>query len=439
MKIPLTPPSPLRGEEEGEGWSTTVKGRYFRMKKIVLALIFILAQASLLFGAEYHGVVSVEDYYSSDSSSAYNFNFLTTRLRFDAAKLNEAGTLSFHFDGRERNNLGTKDYNKTYIKNERIDTLNFEYLMSERFYISAGRMWPRELATERVDGLNLVYQSANSGIGVFGGMKPDPYTEEFNSDYTSAGGYVYYRSDNTLANLAFAHNGYKGGTDRQYIYGQTSYSMSREFRFYGSVTADMNQSTGNTDLTNAIFELSYRPDFGKGFTLGYNQFRAVKYYKSMNYDIVNTQQESYYIRGDYRFFNKYTLYGKYELQSLNYPAYETQLKNSNLYQFGLRADNLIGDMNMDINGIMADSYSSSYNIYNIEFSKLFNDVFQMVVNSSYMETKYDFTDYTDAITTYGATGYLILSKKWNLSASYEGRHAKDYSTGTIISRITYKF
>ncbi|MBI3599078.1 MAG: hypothetical protein HY097_00315, partial [Nitrospinae bacterium] len=365
------------------------------MRKILLTLIFLLSSLSLVFGAEYHGVVSVEDYYSSDSSSAYNFNFLTTRLRLDATKLNEAGNLSFHFDGRERNNLSTKDYNKTYIKNERIDTLNLEYLMTEQFYIAAGRLWPKELSAERVDGLNLVFQRANSGIGIFGGMKPDPYTEEFNSDYTSAGGYVYYRSDDTLANLAFAHNGYKGGTDRQYIYGQTSYSPYREVRFYGSITADMNQQTNNTDLTNAIFELSYRPIMGTGFTLGYNQFRSFKYYKSMNYDIVNTQQESYYVRGDYRFFNKYTLYGKYELQSLNYPAYKTELKKSNLYQFGFRADNLIGDMNMDVNSIIANSFSSSYNIYNIEFSKLFDDVFQMVVNSSYMENKYDFTGYTD--------------------------------------------
>ena len=120
------------------------------MKRIYLSLFLILTiiliAPSISSGAEYHGLVSVEDYYSSDSSSAYNFNFLTTRMRLDAVKLNEAGNLSFHFDGRERNNLGTKDYNSKYIKNERIDRLNLEYAASDRFYLAVGRMWPKELS-----------------------------------------------------------------------------------------------------------------------------------------------------------------------------------------------------------------------------------------------------------------------------------------------------
>src|SRR3990172_8215858 len=95
--------------------------------RTVKLLILILAVAASSFAIEYHGLVSVDDYYSDDSSSAYKFNILTTRLRLDVDKLNQAGTLSFHFDGRERNNLGSKDYSSS-IKNERIDTISLEYL-----------------------------------------------------------------------------------------------------------------------------------------------------------------------------------------------------------------------------------------------------------------------------------------------------------------------
>ena len=160
----------------------------------------------------------------------------------------------------------------------------------------------------------------------------------------------------------------------------------------------------------------------------------------MEFDIANTEQQSYYVRSDYRFYDKYTLYGKYERQSLQYRAYQTETKSSNIYQLGLRNDNLMNsNTNLDINTIIADSYSSSYNIYSAESGKFFGDIFQVVFNGSYMQTKYTFIDYTDAVTTYGVSGYWILSKKWNLSAYYEGRQAKDYSTNTVISRITYKF
>ena len=414
------------------------------MKRIYLSLFLILTiiliAPSISSGAEYHGLVSVEDYYSSDSSSAYNFNFLTTRLRLDATKLDEAGNLSFHFDGRERNNLGTKDYNSKYIKNERIDRLNLEYAASDRFYLAVGRMWPKELSIERVDGVNLIFQSTAYGLGLFGGMKPNPYTEEFNSEYTTAGGYLFYRREDTSASLAFTNNGYKSGIDRQYMYGQLSSSLTKILRFYGSVTADNNQLNNNTDLTNLILELSFRPTYGRNLTFGYNQFRSFRLYKSMEFDIANTEQQSYYARGDYRFYDRYTLYGKYELQSLQYRAYTTETKGSNIYQIGLRNDNLMNkDISLDINAIMADSYSSGYNSYNVEAGKFFTERFQMVFNGSYMQTKYTFTDYTDTITNYGAYAYWFLSKKWNLSVSYDGRQGKDYSTNTVISRITYKF
>lgn len=443
-------------ERRGEGTQHQSK---FRMPKLPsqgiktsqmrkLFLIFhgcvfafiLLASSGAVFGAVYHGLVSVEDYYSIDSGATHDFNFLTTRLRLDAAKLNEEGTLSFHFDGRERNNLSPKDYNSRYIHRERIDTLNLEYTGIAHMYLTAGRLWPRELSVERVDGANILFQRMNSGIGFFLGTKPDPYTEEFNSNFTSLGGYAFYRKEGILASLALIHNGYKGETDRQYLYGQYSYSPSREILFYGSLTADRNQVSHDIDLTNAIAEVSYRPDYRKSLTAGYNQFQAFRLYRSMEFDIQDSRQQSYYLRGDYRLLDRYTVYGRYERQTLHYQTLEPKLSASDTYQISFRDDNLLNrHIDLDVSMTMADNYSSSYNMYDIQASRFLTETFQLIFSGSSTQTKYDLSDYTDQILTYGVSGYWSLNRKWSLSLSYEGRDARDYTTDTILSRISYKF
>lgn len=414
------------------------------MRKIILhSHLFIAILLTILsgtaFGAEYHGLFSVEDYYADDSSSAYDYNILTTRLKLDIAKLDETGALSLHFDGRERNNLGSSDYSSN-IKNERIDTLNLEYTGIKRFYLSVGRLWPRESPTERVDGVNLVYQKTGLGIGMFGGLRPVPSTEEFNTDYTSAGGYLFYRKENLLANLALTHNGYKGGTDRQYIYGQTSYSPTREVRLYGSFTADKNQITNGLDLTNAIAEISLMSDSRRGIAVGYSQFRSFQYYKSTDIQQTDSEQQAYYVRGDYHFLDRYTIYGKYERQTQDYQEYTPKKRNSDIYLVGLRNDNLMGsDISSDIRATISDGYSSNYSSYSIEASRLFMEKLQVVVNGSYMQNTYDLTDYTGDTSSYGIAGYLALSRKWNVSVSYEGTQAGDYATNTVLSRVSARF
>src|SRR4030067_793330 len=142
---------------------------------IIVFLIIITLPAERVSGAEYHGLVSIDDYYSNDSSSSYDFHLLTTRLRLDAEKLNKAGNIAVHFEGRERNNLGSKDYNKS-ISSEQIDTLNLEYTGIGNVFIAAGRLWPKELYMERVDGINIVRQIHNRVFGFYAGAKPDSYT-----------------------------------------------------------------------------------------------------------------------------------------------------------------------------------------------------------------------------------------------------------------------
>lgn len=393
----------------------------------------------MVLGVEYKGLVSIDDYYSNESGSTYDFHLLTTRIRLDATKLNNAGNLSFHFEGRERNNLGSRDYSSN-LSNERIDTMNIEYTGNGKTDYLIGRLWPKELYAEKVDGFNMVRHGSDSGIGFFAGLKPDPYTQEFNSNYTAAGVYYYRHKKNSSANFAFIHDGYKGKVDRQYLYGQASYYPSDKVSLYGTITADVDQTTKNLDLTNAIAELSYRPDYRKGIAIGYSNFRSIRFYESMDFNADSSTQQSYYIRGDYRLSDRYSIYGRYDLQTLYYNSLEKELSNSSTYQIGIRNDDLMkSHISMDMNATIADSYGSGYNNYEIQFSRFFHDVLQLTLHSAYTQSMSDIIDYTDNIFTYDLSGHYTFSRMWTASVSYQGRSAKDYETETIISRVSYRF
>ncbi|MBE9505142.1 MAG: hypothetical protein IME96_13310, partial [Proteobacteria bacterium] len=355
-------------------------------------------------------------------------------------KFNTSQSLSFHIDASVKKKLEGDNYHSS-IKDDRINLFNLEYTNpSEQVYMSVGRLWPKELSLERVDGINLAYKRNSFGIGFFGGLKPDPYTEEVNSDYKTGGLYFFYKDKALSANLAAVNNNFKGETDRQYLYGSLSYFPIGKVRFYSSVTLDLDQETDDIELTNGLLEFTFRPDFKKSITVGYNQFQAYQLFESMDYKIDRGHHQSYYVRGSYLIRDRYTLYGRYQLQNLHYDSNQLDTEKSHLYQIGMRNNKLFGsDINLDINSVISDRESSKYSTYSMEISKFFKEKFQLVLNGSSLRTEFKKFDETDDNITYSAAGYLNFNKNWILSLYFEKVKAENYTTDSMISRITYKF
>lgn len=407
-----------------------------RLALYILLLTTLLTNNSL--AAETHGLISMDDFYSKDTGSSFDLHILTARLRVDTDKLNTNGNISVHFDGRVRSSLSSGDY-KSPTKNERIDTLNLTYT-GQQVHLSVGRLWPEELPVERVDGINIVSPKKDLGIGFFGGIKPNPYTDTFDPDFTAMGAYIFFRKPLLSTSLALTYNGYKGSTDREYIYGQLSYSPTRELTLYNTLTADIKKESRNLVLTNGIVELSYRPDYKKSITIGYNQFQTFQYFRSMKFDVNHNRQNSYYVSANYRFLEKYTLYGRIERQSMYYPAIQTNLKNSDNFRLGLSGDNLLNTgINMNVSTFITDSYNSKNTAYNMELSRLTREWLQLILTSSWIHNKYELNNYSNNTLMYGASGYLYLSKRWNVSLSYDHESGSDYTANRMALRTTAKF
>ncbi len=417
--------------------SATPRGVLAALMKIVIAAAIPAIFPASALCAETHGLFSVEDFYSKDSSAIYDRHLLTTRLRLDVLKLGNSGKTGLHFDGRERLNLGPEDYADS-TASARIDVMNADY-DGQTLYLSAGRLWPRELPIERVDGVNAVIKKDAHGFGFFGGFNPNPYTEAFTSEFTAAGAYYFYQKDGLGGRLAFAHKGFRGRTDRQYVYGEFSYFPANGLSVYSSATVDINQGSLGAKLTNGLVELTYRPDYVKSVTVGYNQFRAFRLYESMDYEIDDSRQEAYYISGNYRLLDKYTVYGRVERQSRHYPDLDASLENAMIYGMGVNAGNIFGTgVNMDMNATVSDSYGSLHNTYSIQFDRLNWEVLQLIVHASYSQNEYGTAD-DDDIWAFGAAGYLYLFRNWNFSVAYDMEHGNFYDTQRVLTRAAYKY
>ncbi|HAO92685.1 MAG: hypothetical protein A2X93_04975 [Deltaproteobacteria bacterium GWC2_56_8] len=399
-----------------------------------LAPVFVMLLGGQALSAQTKGSLSIEDYYLNDTSDDGYQHLLTTRLKLDMTKLDKSGAWALHFDGRERLNLGTYDSSS---EDARVDVLNFDYT-GKSVYVAVGRVWPKELSTERVDGVNAVYQWDKYGLGSFLGLRPDPYSEMFTTEFVSGGAYAYYKTDSLSTNAAFTHTMYKGATDRQYLYSQTTY-VKEKITLLGLLTGDINQRTKGLSLTNGLLDLSFKPAPNKGVSVGYNQFKSVQLYASTDEEVDPGSERSYYLAFNYRFRDKYNLFARVERQNRDYASLEDGYKDGMAYKTGVNIDGLLKTgVNLNLGASLSDGFGGEYNSYDIEASRVFKEVLQLVMNGSYSLSRYTDSD-TTRIWAYGLSGYLYMSKRWTFTLSYNGEYAEDYTVNSLLTRLAIKF
>lgn len=403
-------------------------------------------------GVQVKGRLSFEDYISNDSSDVYSRHFFTTTLRLNVSNFNKGNTLKFNFDGRSKSTFSDYGYNDS-IKGERIDYLNLEYRGIRRFgnftsnYMAFGRLSPKELYIERVDGVNILFRKSDAksdkiGYGLYGGTKPNPYSGALSTDFSALGLYTYYKDKYANGAIAVVHNGYKGKADRQYLLGRLSYYPEGKFRLYGSLTADRNIADGGVNLSNLSTSLSYRVTSRASATVGYNHYRTIRLYESMEFVPNTTTQSSYYLRGNANITDRISVYGKYESQSYAYeiiPMAGSPSKTK-VYQLGVVDSDLFKkDIRLSINTTFADRYNGEYTSYTLDISKYLKDKLNLSARLSYMDSKYDITNVTDTVLSTSVSAHLTITPKLSIMANYDSSSGDTYSTNSFTSRLSYRF
>jgi hypothetical protein len=405
-----------------------------------LRLLALLAMALPVFtagptdAAQVRGSVSLEDYYSGDSAAGTRHS-MSSRLRLDLTKLDSAGKFAFHFDGRQRFDLSGES--GTSSKEGRIDQVNLDYTGTS-LYLSIGRIWPKDMPIEVIDGINAVYQSPGSktGVGVFAGLKPNPYSQSTTADYTAAGAYITHAGEKLNGGAAYVYNGFKGDVDRQYLYGYATYTPRPWLFAFGNVTADLSPS-GTMSLTNLITELTWRPDDIKSFTVGYNQFRAFKYYASTLFaDIDDSRQDAFYLSANYRLAPQYMVYGRVETQKRYFPALVSGQNNMLSYRAGISGDNMFNTgVAVNVSASVTDSFGSQYTAYNIDMSRMLGDSFQVMLNGAYSQSVFGSTSSGSVMNLGGSVFYM--ARRWNFSLSLDTEHGDDYTNNRLLTRVSF--
>ncbi|CAG1065485.1 hypothetical protein BAC1_01067 [uncultured bacterium] len=398
----------------------------------MLALTLPVLTAAPSSAAELGGMVSFEDFYSSDSGAGSRHS-VSGRVKLDVTKFGPSGKLGFHFDGRQRFDLSGES--GTSSKEGRIDLAHLEYT-STSLYLSVGRLWPKDMPIEVVDGLNVVFQGSKAGVGAFAGLRPNPYSQSTTVDYTTAGLYTTYASEKLNGAAAFVHNGFKGKTDRQYIYGYGTWTPRPSLFAFGNVTADLSPA-GKLSLTNLIAELTWRPDDIKSFTFGYNQFRAFKFYASTLFaDIDDSRQDAWYLGASYRLNPQYMVYGRVEMQKRYFPSLESEQNDMLSYRAGVSGDNLFGTgVAANLSASITDSYGSEYTAYSFDMSRMFGESIQVILNGSYTESVYGSEPAGEAL-SYGGSVYY-MARRYNFSLTLDREQGTDYTSDRLLTRLSF--
>jgi len=398
----------------------------------ILAMSLPFLVAGPTDAAQVGGTISFEDYYSGDSASGSR-HFMSGRVKLDLTKLDSSGKLGFHFDGRQRIDLSGNS--STSSKEGRVDLAHLEYAGTS-LYLSVGRLWPKDMPIEVVDGVNAVYQGKNTGVGVFAGLRPNPYSQSTTADFTTAGLYASHTSEKVTAGAAFVHNGYKGATDRQYFYGYGTWTPRPWLFAFGNITADLSPA-GELSLSNLITELTWRPDEIKSFTFGYNQFRAFKYYASTLFaDIDDSRQDAWYLGANYRLNPQYMVYGRVETQKRYFPALESEQNDMFSYRAGVSGDNVLGTgVAVNFSASITDSFGSEYTAYSFDMSRMLGESIQLMVNGAYTQSVYGSASPGEAINIGGSVFYM--ARRWNFSLTLDREQGTDYTSDRILTRLSF--
>ena len=405
-------------------------------RKLGLLILLAMALPAVMAGptdaAQLNGNVSFEDYYSGDTASGSR-HAMTGRVRFDLTKIGSSEKFAFHFDGRHRFDLSGES--STSSKEGRIDQVQLEYAGTS-LYLSVGRLWPKDMPIEVVDGVNAFYHGSKTGVGVYTGFRPNPYSQSTTADYNSTGLYLSHSGEKLTAGAALVHNRYKGDTDRQYFYGYGTWMPRPSLFALGNITVDISPS-GEIDLTNLIAEFTWRPDEVKSFTLGYNQFRAFKYYASTLFaDIDSSRQDAYYLGATYRLAQKYTVYGRVEMQKRFFPATESGQNDMMSYRAGVSGDNLFNTgVFLNLSASLTDSYDSEYKAYSFDMSRMLGENVQLMVNGAYTENVYGAESSAEVLSFGGSAFYM--ARRWNVSLSLDREKGADYTTDRILTRVSF--
>jgi len=433
---------------------------FMRVWPFVLAVLAVVAWGAPARAEEMetHGRFAFGHINIDDASPAGDFSASTFYYRYIASGLMDIDGLSFNLDGSSR--YSNMDYNSGIPAN-RLYMANLKVKkVAGYFDVTVGRSFVEEFVSESVDGLDLkMWFNAHSGIGLFGGLRPDPYTDKFNPDFNALGGYAFARTDEIGASAGYAFDTYKGKKDRERL-NAVVYIMPSMEDLHLQATLDMdnfdkettssNASKTGWDMTNLLVHANWRP--AKGFALSgtYTEFRAINRQASYIEQRVEMLEEKYdvaRVRAEGAVWNAVYIYGGMDMRNRH-----TDSKSASQMYAGIRDANFYGDTFWDIRYSDLGYFTSAVKAIT---ATLGGDVMGLSVSGSVtqMMNKQDGQmgdmeqwvyelnlDHWFSKNIYASLMFQYSSEKYlDIDSIYTTRYADNFNTTTMSGQLGYRF
>jgi hypothetical protein len=436
-----------------------------KMRKLTQVLALAIAVLAVsVWGAparaelDTHGRFAIGHINIDDASPAGDFSASTFYYRYIANGLLNNDNLSFNLDGSSR--YSNMDYNAGIPAN-RLYMANVKSKKVAGFLdITAGRSFVEEFVSESVDGVDLkMWLNAHAGFGLFGGARPDPYTDKFNADFNAIGAYTFARTDEIGASAGYALDTYKGKKDRERLNAvlfvmpsmeDLHLQASLDMDNFNEETTSSNVSKKGWDITNLLVHANWRP--AKGFALSgtYTEFRAINREASHLEQRVEMLEEKYDVsraRAEGAIWNTISIYGGMDLRNRH-----TDSKSASQTYVGIRDINFYGETFWDIKYADFGYFTATVKAITATFG---GSVFGL--NTSFSATQMMNTqdgqmgdmeqwvyevnlDYWFTKNLYATFMFQYSNEKYlDINSIYTTRYADNYNTTTLGGQFGYRF
>ena len=215
-------------------------------------------------------------------------------------------------------------------------------------------------------------------------MRPDPYDDTVNSDYMTGGAYFYADGPTGGVRTGYVTSLFKGAEDSSYIYGTGYMALSSMMRVYGNIRVDNNIDKGGFELTNMVAALSFRPSRGARIHISYNEYRAIKLYESMDYDINHELQRTIRVQGRFNITRSFSFHAGLDMRTR-----ESDNMSASLVSGGVRKEEIFNWGFADLSFYSIDYFGNTIMRLDTSIGAQSPERFDVEASVSYMLSESD--------------------------------------------------
>ncbi len=413
-----------------------------------------------------HGRIAYGGLWVNDSSDQGNRDLAISHVyyRLVGERLFGRDDIEFNLDGRYRAAHG-RDWNHKMPSNRLLMANVKIKKIFDRVDLTLGRSFMEEFVTQGVDGVDAkIWLTKFTALGLFGGLRPDPFDDRVNPDFTTYGAYASTKTDYVGGSVGYAIDNFKGQKDRERA-NAALYLMpaTQWWHLMASVDADHDFDASHDSehgawnkwfASNTLVHLTARPVDWLSISGTYNDFMAINRELSIEEAIgeENYSEERYAVsrlRLEVRPIKVIGVYGGFDNRWREHDG-----KNANQYYVGVRDYNFFFNTTWDFRYANMEWFTSDVQIFtgsvgvsldradaNITVTKLTNQQQESGSPNELSQWIYEASGtFWLSKHLYGTVQFSYSQEEFlDVDSIYSSRYDTNFTTTTLYGQVGYRF